>query len=93
MVSNNDETKKLIITANQAQECVESILRNICRLRESIWDSGMSDRWLDRQFVITKGNLRDLSRMFGCCAANYLQLLKSDYPQLNKEKSVGLFKI
>ena len=28
-----------------------------------------------------------------CCAANYLQLLKSDYPQLNKEKSVGLFKI
>ena len=30
---------------------------------------------------------------FGCCAANYLQLLKSDYPQLNKEKSVGLFKI
>ena len=68
MVSNNDETKKLIITANQAQECVESILRNICRLRESIWDSGMSDRWLDRQFVITKGNLRDLSRMFGAMA-------------------------
>lgn len=68
MVSNNDETKKLIITANQAQECVESILRNNCRLRESIWDSGMSDRWLDRQFVITKGNLRDLSRMFGAMA-------------------------
>lgn len=30
---------------------------------------------------------------YKCCAANYLQLLKSDYPQLNKEKSVGLFKI
>ena len=32
-------------------------------------------------------------KQLGCCAANYLQLLKSDYPQLNKEKSVGLFKI
>ena len=71
MVSNNDETKKLIITANQAQECVGSILRNICRLRESTWDSGMSDRWLDRQFVITKGNLRDLSRMF--CAMDEVE--------------------
>lgn len=34
-----------------------------------------------------------LNPLFHCCAANYLQLLKSDYPQLNKEKSMGLFKI
>ena len=35
----------------------------------------------------------DLLESVNCCAANYLQLLKSDYPQLNKEKSEGLFKI
>jgi len=40
------------------------------------------------------GTVYDLiGTVYDCCAANYLQLLKSDYPQLNKEKSMGLFKI
>ena len=39
------------------------------------------------------GCSRNMEFDYYCCAANYLQLLKSDYPQLNKEKSVGLFKI
>ncbi|MBO6269971.1 MAG: site-specific integrase [Clostridium sp.] len=38
-------------------------------------------------------NVKEPKVLIHCCAANYLQLLKSDYPQLNKEKSVGLFKI
>ena len=37
--------------------------------------------------------LEAIGKRSNCCAANYLQLLKSDYPQLNKEKSEGLFKI
>ena len=68
MISNDNEAKDLIITAKQAQEWSDSILRNILRLREATWDSGMGDKWLDRQFVITKGNLRDLSRMFSAMA-------------------------
>jgi len=49
---------------------------------EQFWDEGV---------VLTNG-IRKIKHI-ECCAANYLQLLKSDYPQLNKEKSVGLFKI
>lgn len=45
--------------------------------------------WWDR----LDANRERRERYHECCAANYLQLLKSDYPQLNKEKSVGLFKI
>jgi len=43
-------------------------------------------------FASSHGQMKGQMK-YECCAANYLQLLKSDYPQLNKEKSVGLFKI
>ena len=62
---------------------------NISRILEipgGIEASVLSEKWYETEYQY------DYETVY-CCAANYLQLLKSDYPQLNKEKSVGLFKI
>lgn len=51
-------------TAREAHERTEGMIQEMQRLEKSIQISGLSDKWLDQQFVITKGNMRDLSRMF-----------------------------
>ncbi|MDO5446043.1 MAG: hypothetical protein Q4F31_10545 [Eubacteriales bacterium] len=58
-------TGQLIISASDAQKWVNNILSDICMLENTIVDSALSDIWLDQQFVVAKGNLTDLSNMFG----------------------------
>lgn len=64
MNTKTEQNNQIIIAPKDAREWVKSLLRNMYLLRKATWDSGLGDKWLDRQFVITKGNLLDLLRMF-----------------------------
>lgn len=61
--------------------------------RSFAWLRNYFDRWIVVKTDPDQEHITGFGFRTKCCAANYLQLLKSDYPQLNKEKSVGLFKI
>ena len=54
------------INAVNAHKKTERLIRQLDSLRKSIVTAGLNDKWLDRQFVVSLGNLRDLSNMFYC---------------------------
>ena len=76
MINQVETSVVSVNTAREAHERAEGMIQEMRRLEKTIQVSGLSDKWLDQQFVITKGNLRDLSRMFR----------RMDEVQRNKEK-------